>query len=56
MFSCQNTSLFSQRNVSINLSDVDGAVPQHFLNIADVHISFQQTGCKSMSEHMWSYV
>ena len=52
MFSCQNTSLFSKRNVSINLGDVDRAVPQHFLNIADIYISFQQTCCKSMSEHM----
>ncbi len=39
--------------MSIDFRNVDGAVSQHFLNVADVHIGFQETGGKSMAEHVW---
>lgn len=48
----QNILLLRHRHMRINLRHVDGAVPQHLLNIADIHIRIQQTGRKGVAEHM----
>ena len=54
MFLCKNVPLFGHCHMSIDFRNVDGAVSQHFLNVADVHIGFQETGGKSMAEHVGS--
>ena len=56
MLSCQDTSLLCQCNVSVYFGNIDRTVSKHFLNIADIYISVQQAGGKSMSEHMWGDV
>ena len=53
MFRCQDLSLFGHRNMGIDFCDVDRAVPQHLLDIADINISLQQTCGKCVSEHVW---
>ena len=52
MFPGQNIPLLGHCHVGIDFCNVDGAVPQHFLNVADIHIGFQQAGGKGMAEHM----
>ena len=54
VFCCQDIPLFGHCNMGIDFCNVDGAVSQHFLNIADINISFQQTGGKGVPEHMRS--
>lgn len=46
--------MFGHRDMGIDFRNVDGAVSQHFLNIADIDISFQQTCGKGVPEHMRS--
>lgn len=36
----------------IDLRHIDGAVPQHLLNIADIHIRVQKACRKGVAEHM----
>ena len=52
MFGCQNVTLLGKRNMCVDLGDVDGTMTKHFLNVADVYIRFQQTGCESVAEHV----
>ncbi len=48
----QNILLLGHRHMRINFRHVDGAVSQHLLNIADIHVRIQQTGRKGVAEHM----
>ena len=52
MFCCQNIHLFCHRYMGIYLRNVNRAVPKHFLDIADIHICFQQACGEGMAEHM----
>lgn len=52
MFCCQNIPLFGHCDMSINFCNINRAVPEHFLNIADIHIRFQQACGEGMPEHM----
>lgn len=36
----------------VDLGDINGTMAKHFLNVADVYICFQQTGCESVAEHV----
>ena len=38
---------------TINFCCANGAMPQHSLNIPDIHILLQKQGGKGMAEHMW---
>ena len=40
--------------MGINLRNMNGTMPKHFLNVADVHIRFQEAGGESVAEHMRS--
>ena len=48
----QNIFLLCIRNMCINFRCADRTVPQHFLDVPDIHILFQQQGGKGVSEHM----
>jgi hypothetical protein len=52
MFGGEDVSLLCHRDVGIYFGDIDGTVTEHFLDVADVNIRFEQAGCKSMPEHM----
>ena len=52
MFLCQDCPLLRDGNVRIYFGDVDGAVAEHFLNVADIDICLQQTGRKGVAEHV----
>ena len=36
----------------VDFRDMDGAVSEHFLYIADVDIRIQKAGCKGVTEHV----
>ena len=38
--------------MGVDFRDIDGAVAQHILYVADIHVGFQQAGGESMAEHM----
>ena len=40
----------------IYLGDVDGAVTEHLLDIADVNVSFEEAGREGVAEHVWGNV
>ena len=48
----EDVPLFGHGDMRIDGCDVDGTVSKHFLNIADIHIGFQQTGGECMAKHM----
>ena len=48
----QNIPLLRHRHMRIDFRNINRTMPQHFLNIPDVHIRLQQTCGKSMPEHM----
>ena len=48
----QYISLLPHRDMCINLCDVNRTVPEHFLNVADVDIGFQEAGGESVAEHV----
>ena len=48
----QNIPLLLHRHMRINLRDINRTVPEHFLNVPDIDIRFQQTRGKSVAEHM----
>ena len=52
MFPCQDRPLLCDSNVRIYFGDMDGAVAEHFLNVADIDICLQQTGRKGVAEHV----
>lgn len=52
MFGGKDIPLFRQGDMRVNLRGVDGTVSQHFLNITDVDIRFQETGGKGVTEHV----
>ena len=52
MLSREDCPLFCDCDMRIYFRDVDRAVAEHFLNVADVHIGFQQAGCKGVAEHV----
>lgn|GEM_PF-1505925 len=52
----QYISLLPHRDMCINLCDVNRAVSEHFLNVADVYIGFQKAGGEGMTEHVWGDV
>ena len=56
MLILQYIPLLSQCDVGINLGYVDGAVPEHFLDVADVHVSFEEACGEGVAEHMRCYV
>ena len=49
----QNILLLNIRHMGINFCCANGAMPQHALNIPDIHILLQKQGGKGMAEHMW---
>lgn len=48
----QNIFLLCIRNMCINFRCTDRAMSQHFLDVPDIHILFQQQGGKGVPEHM----
>ena len=48
----QNVPLFGHGHMGIYFGHIDGAVAQHFLDIADIDIGFQKACGKGMSEHV----
>ena len=56
MFIPQNIPLLCDGDVGVNLGDVDGAVTEHFLDVADVDIGFEKAGGECVAEHVRSDV
>lgn len=56
MLGFQYLHLLPAGNLRIDLGCQDGRMPQHFLDIADVHILFQKQGGKGVPEHVGGYV
>ena len=52
MFRPENIPLLGHGYVCIDFRNMNGTVPQHLLNIADIHVCFQQTCGKGMPEHV----
>lgn len=52
MFPRKDRPLFCDCDMCIYFRDVDRAVAEHFLNVADVHIGFQQAGGEGVTEHV----
>ena len=52
MLSGKDRPLFGDCDMCIYFRDVDGAVAEHFLNVADVHVGFQQAGGEGVTEHV----
>lgn len=52
MLGFQYLHLLPAGNLRIDLGRQDGRMPQHFLDIADVHILFQKQGGKGVPEHV----
>ena len=52
MFPRKDRPLFCDCDMRIYFRDVDRAVTEHFLNVADVHVGFQQAGGEGVAEHM----
>ncbi len=50
MFGLQNLPLFARVDMRVNLGRGDGAMAQQTLNVADIHIFFQQQGRKCVAE------
>ena len=48
----QNVPLFGHSHMGIDFSYIDGAVSQHFLDVADVNICFQKACGEGMAEHV----
>lgn len=48
----QDIPLFRHCHMGINLRNMNGTMPKHFLNVADVNIRFQEAGGESVAEHM----
>lgn len=48
----ENIPLFGHGDMRINFCDIDRAVPQDFLNVADVYVSFQKACGERVPEHM----
>ena len=48
----QYISLLPNCDMCINLCDVNRAVSEHFLNVADVDIGFQEAGGEGVAEHV----
>jgi hypothetical protein len=48
----QDISLPGYGHMCIDFCDFDGTVSKHFLDVADVHVGFQQAGGKGVAEHM----
>ena len=53
MLFCEDILLLGCCHVGVDLRDINGAMSQHFLDIADIHVCVQQTGGEGMTEHMW---
>ncbi len=54
MLFSQDIPLLRHSHMGIYFCNMYRAVPQHFLNIAYIHICFQQAGSKGVAKHMWS--
>ena len=52
MLSGEDRPLFGDCDMRIYFRDVDRAVAEHFLNVADIDICLQQTGRKGVAEHV----
>ena len=52
MLGSKDIPLLRQGNMGINFRDIDRTVPQHFLNIADINILFQQKRSERVPEHV----
>ena len=52
MFGSEYISLLRHGNMSIYLRDINGAMSQHLLNIANIYICLKETGSKGVTEHM----
>ena len=50
MFGLQNLPLFARVDMRVNLGRGDGTMAKQTLNVADIHIFFQQQGCKRVTE------
>lgn len=56
MLILQYVPLLCDGDVGVNLGDVDGAVTEHFLDVADVDVGFEEAGGEGMAEHVRSDV
>lgn len=52
MLGCQDVALLGKCDMRVDLSDIDGAVSEHLLDITDIHICLQQAGSEGVAEHM----
>ena len=52
MFPCQDRPLLCDSNVRIYFGDMDGAVTEHFLDVADVDVGFEEACGEGMAEHV----
>ena len=52
MLILQYIPLFCRRDVGVNLCDVDGAVTEHFLDVADVDVGLEKAGGEGVAEHV----
>ena len=52
MFPCQDRPLLCDSNVRIYFGDMDGAVTEHFLDVADVDVGFEEAGGEGVAEHV----
>ena len=52
MFPGKDRPLFCDCDMCIYFRDVDRAMAEHFLNVADVHVGFQQAGGEGVAEHV----
>ena len=48
----KNIPLLCDGDVGVNLGDVDGAVTEHFLDVADVDVGCEEAGGEGMAEHV----
>ena len=52
MFIPQYIPLLCRGDMCIYLGDVDGAVTEHFLDVADVNVGFEEAGREGVAEHV----
>ena len=56
MLILQYIPLLCDGDVGVNLRDVDGAVTEHFLDVADVDVGLEKAGGECVAEHVRSDV
>ena len=55
MFRYQYIPLICHGHMGIDLRDIDGTMSQHLLDIADIHVGFQEAGGKGVTEQIQTF-